>query len=157
MQPALRALEPFMLYALHVKHGRTALPVLRSACVSSCVPTRFPICALLSALISHIPCHCGLHAAFGAMNCRKLHWQHLMARCGGVFWGNDDLALLYESEWKTRRSVVYTFAPGKPEQGLQVLFDRSAFLHWLFTVPVTSIQLQRSMLQVSNTQQTKID
>ena len=45
-------------------------------------------------------------------------------RCGGVFWGNEDLALIYESEWKTRRSVVSTFAPGKPEQGLQVLFDR---------------------------------
>lgn len=46
-------------------------------------------------------------------------------RCGGVFWGNEDLALIYESEWKTRRSVVSTFAPGKPEQGLQVLFDRN--------------------------------
>jgi len=45
-------------------------------------------------------------------------------RSGGVFWGNDDLALIYESEWKSRRSVVSTFAPGKPEQGLQVLFDR---------------------------------
>ncbi len=45
-------------------------------------------------------------------------------RCGGVFWGNEELALIYESEWKTRRSVVSTFAPGKPEQGLQVLFDR---------------------------------
>ncbi len=52
-------------------------------------------------------------------------------RCGGVFWGNEDLALIYESEWKTRRSVVSTFAPGKPEQGLQVLFDRycSTTLH----------------------------
>lgn len=55
-----------------------------------------------------------------------LHEQQMVTRCGGVFWGNDDLALLYESEWKTRRSVVYTFAPGKPEQGLQVLFDRCA-------------------------------
>lgn len=47
-----------------------------------------------------------------------------VVRCGGVFWGNDDLALIYESEWKSRRSVVSTFAPGKPQQGLQVLFDR---------------------------------
>lgn len=41
-----------------------------------------------------------------------------------MYWGNNDLALIYESEWKSRRSVVSTFAPSKPEQGLQVLFDR---------------------------------
>ena len=41
-----------------------------------------------------------------------------------MYWGNDDLALIYESEWKSRRSVVSTFAPGQPQQGLQVLFDR---------------------------------
>lgn len=44
-----------------------------------------------------------------------------------MFWGNEDLALIYESEWKSRRSVVSTFAPGKPEQGLQVLFDRYTY------------------------------
>jgi hypothetical protein len=36
----------------------------------------------------------------------------------------DDLALLYESWWKTRRSVVYTLAPGRREEGKAVLFDR---------------------------------
>ena len=41
-----------------------------------------------------------------------------------MFWGNDELALIYESEWKSRRSVVSTFAPGKPQDGLQILFDR---------------------------------
>eukprot|EP00879_Flechtneria_rotunda_P026301 GHRR01028036.1.p1 GENE.GHRR01028036.1~~GHRR01028036.1.p1 ORF type:complete len:835 (+),score=219.07 GHRR01028036.1:164-2668(+) len=46
-------------------------------------------------------------------------------RCGGVSWCDGDLALLYESWWKTRRSIVYTFAPGKPQQEKQVLFDRS--------------------------------
>jgi hypothetical protein len=43
----------------------------------------------------------------------------------------DDLALLYESWWKTRRSVVYTLAPGKREQGKTVLFDRCASSSWL--------------------------
>lgn len=46
-------------------------------------------------------------------------------RCGGVSWCDDDLALLYESWWKTRRSVVYTMAPGRREEGKAVLFDRS--------------------------------
>ena len=36
-------------------------------------------------------------------------------RCGGVAWGDDDLALVYESWWKTRRSVIYTMAPSRPE------------------------------------------
>lgn len=39
-------------------------------------------------------------------------------------WGDDDLALIYESEWKTRRSVVSTFSPANAGQGLKVLFDR---------------------------------
>jgi hypothetical protein len=37
-----------------------------------------------------------------------------------------DLALLYESWWKTRRSVVYTMAPDRREEGKTVLFDRWA-------------------------------
>jgi hypothetical protein len=46
-------------------------------------------------------------------------------RFGGISWCDDGLALLYESWWKTRRSVIWTFAPGSPEQGKQVLFDRN--------------------------------
>lgn len=66
------------------------------------------------------------------------HWTQLLAstlygldlascacRCGGVAWGDDDLALLYESWWDTRRSVVYTFPPSRPEEEKKVLFDRS--------------------------------
>lgn len=45
-------------------------------------------------------------------------------RCGGVAWGDDDLALVYESWWKTRRSVIHTMSPGDPGAGKQVLFDR---------------------------------
>lgn len=46
-------------------------------------------------------------------------------RCGGVAWCDDSLALLYESWWKTRRSVVSVIAPNKPEQATRVLFDRN--------------------------------
>ncbi len=45
-------------------------------------------------------------------------------RCGGVAWCDDDLALVYESWWKTRRSVIHTVSPGRPEEGMKVLFDR---------------------------------
>eukprot|EP00878_Enallax_costatus_P006199 GHUV01006499.1.p1 GENE.GHUV01006499.1~~GHUV01006499.1.p1 ORF type:complete len:627 (+),score=153.93 GHUV01006499.1:1175-3055(+) len=46
-------------------------------------------------------------------------------RCGGVSWCDGDLALLYESWWKTRRSVVYTIAPDRRQEDKKVLFDRS--------------------------------
>ncbi|GAB4818840.1 hypothetical protein N2152v2_005886 [Parachlorella kessleri] len=46
-------------------------------------------------------------------------------RFGGISWCNGELALLYESWWKTRRSVIWTFAPDSPEGGKQVLFDRN--------------------------------
>lgn len=36
-------------------------------------------------------------------------------RCGGVSWGDDDVALVYESWWKTRRSVVSMLSPARPE------------------------------------------
>lgn len=35
-----------------------------------------------------------------------------------------DLALLYESWWKTRRSIIYTIAPDRREEEKKVLFDR---------------------------------
>jgi len=41
-------------------------------------------------------------------------------RYGGISWGDDDLALIYESWWKTRRSIVCTFAPARPDDGLKV-------------------------------------
>ena len=47
-------------------------------------------------------------------------------RCGGVSWGDDDLAILYESWWKTRRSVWTLISPGNPQQPPKVLFDRWA-------------------------------
>jgi hypothetical protein len=47
-----------------------------------------------------------------------------LRRCNGVAWGDDGLALLYESWYKTRRSRVWTFAPGHPDQPPQLLWDR---------------------------------
>lgn len=46
-------------------------------------------------------------------------------RCGGVSWCDGDLALLYESWWKTRRSIIWTIAPDRREEEKKVLFDRS--------------------------------
>ena len=41
-------------------------------------------------------------------------------RYGGISWGDGDLALIYESWWKTRRSIVCTLAPDRPQDGLKV-------------------------------------
>ncbi|KAG1675325.1 hypothetical protein FOA52_015999 [Chlamydomonas sp. UWO 241] len=46
-------------------------------------------------------------------------------RCGGMAWCDDGLALVYESWWKTRRSVVTRVAPGDPSRASSVLFDRN--------------------------------
>lgn len=45
-------------------------------------------------------------------------------RFGGVQWGDDRLALVYESWYKTRRSVIRRFAPGDATSAPQILFDR---------------------------------
>lgn len=48
-------------------------------------------------------------------------------RCGGVAWGDGELALLYESEWKTRRSITWIFSPDvkDPVSSQRILFDRN--------------------------------
>ena len=49
-------------------------------------------------------------------------------RWGSLAWCDDNLAIVTESEYKTRRSVWSTFAPADATQGLpakQVLFDRN--------------------------------
>ena len=63
----------------------------------------------------------------------RLSWVTLLTasvraccRAGGVAWGTDDLALVYQSWWKTRQSIISTIRPGSPEEGLKVLFDRCA-------------------------------
>lgn len=46
-------------------------------------------------------------------------------RYGGVTWGNDGLAIAYESWWYTRRSITSQFSPGDPAGSKNVIFDRS--------------------------------
>lgn len=46
-------------------------------------------------------------------------------RFGGIGWCDDDLALLYESEYKTRRSVAWMITPGQPDKVPEKLFDRN--------------------------------
>ena len=45
-------------------------------------------------------------------------------RCGGVAWGDDGFALLYESWHKTRRSKIWMLAPGERDRPKALLFDR---------------------------------
>lgn len=48
----------------------------------------------------------------------------MLCRCGGIAWCDDDVALLYESWWATRRSKVWVIAPGDPTKEPELLFDR---------------------------------
>ena len=52
-------------------------------------------------------------------------------RYGGISWGGDDLALIYESWWKTRRSIVCTFAPARPDDGLKVGLGTKSSTVWV--------------------------
>jgi len=49
----------------------------------------------------------------------------LPLRYGGITWGDDDLALVYESWWSTRKRRVYTVDPSRPGREPGVLFDLS--------------------------------
>ena len=47
-------------------------------------------------------------------------------RLSWVQWGNDELAIVHDSYWKTRRTKSYAFNPAKgSEEPAKVLFDRS--------------------------------
>lgn len=48
-------------------------------------------------------------------------------RYGGISWGDGSLAILYESWYKTRRSIMWTFAPDAEQADATkaVLFDRN--------------------------------
>ncbi|MBN2432576.1 MAG: prolyl oligopeptidase family serine peptidase [Acidobacteria bacterium] len=49
----------------------------------------------------------------------------LEMRFGGVLWGRDDLALVNEWWWKTRRIRSWRFAPGADDVNRTLMFDRS--------------------------------
>jgi dipeptidyl aminopeptidase/acylaminoacyl peptidase len=47
-------------------------------------------------------------------------------RYDDVMWGNDDVALVYESWWKTRRQHVWAVKPGSPKSKARLLLDYSS-------------------------------
>ncbi len=49
----------------------------------------------------------------------------LALRYGGIQWGNDHLALVFESWFATRRSRTWLFDPSQPSGEPSLLFDRS--------------------------------
>jgi dipeptidyl aminopeptidase/acylaminoacyl peptidase len=49
----------------------------------------------------------------------------LATRYGGIIWGNDDIALVSERWWKTRRMKTWRIRPAQPGTA-EVLFDRSS-------------------------------
>jgi hypothetical protein len=58
-----------------------------------------------------------------------------------------DLALLYESWWKTRRSIIWTIAPDRRQEEKKVLFDRCVVdLH---TPSATSISKRKKSVTLS--------
>lgn len=50
----------------------------------------------------------------------------LALRYQGVFWGNEDVALIYASWWKTRRQHVLAVKPGSPKTEPRLLLDYSS-------------------------------
>lgn len=44
----------------------------------------------------------------------------------GIVWGDETLALLYESWYKTRRTRTWVMAPGDMKMEPRILFDRSS-------------------------------
>ncbi|MEW5309906.1 MAG: hypothetical protein WDW38_001749 [Sanguina aurantia] len=73
---------------------------------------------------SHAPCRPPTLGASPRGDPRVIAATEL--RYGGIAWCDGDLALVYESWWKTRRSVVWTIAPDRVEsEPASVLFDRN--------------------------------
>ncbi|MDY0102472.1 MAG: prolyl oligopeptidase family serine peptidase [Lentimicrobium sp.] len=46
-------------------------------------------------------------------------------RFAGINWGRNDVAMLYDYWWKTRKSTCYLIDPSKPEMKPRMIFDRS--------------------------------
>lgn len=77
---------------------------------------------LISAWLEYTGCRASQDTSVCSCTAEKV--ALLLRRCGGIAWGDDSLALLYESWYKTRRSRVWVIAPGNPGKQPQVLFDR---------------------------------
>ena len=46
--------------------------------------------------------------------------------CRGISWGDDNLALLYDSWYKTRKVRTWLVTPGSPKKEKRILFDLSS-------------------------------
>ncbi|MDT8393348.1 MAG: prolyl oligopeptidase family serine peptidase [Bacteroidales bacterium] len=46
-------------------------------------------------------------------------------RFSGITWGNDHMAIAYDSWWNTRNTKTYLFNPSNPTAEPQILFDRN--------------------------------
>ncbi len=46
-------------------------------------------------------------------------------RYAGILWGNEELAIAFDSWWNTRNAKTYRFSPGKPDVKPEVIFDRN--------------------------------
>lgn len=46
-------------------------------------------------------------------------------RFAGIGWGNENVAILYDSWWKTRRTTSYLLNPSVPDQEPRLIYDRS--------------------------------
>ena len=44
-------------------------------------------------------------------------------RLAGIFWGNDEIAVVTDRWWSTRNAKTYLFNPSDPEQKPEVIFD----------------------------------
>lgn len=47
-------------------------------------------------------------------------------RFAGIMWGNDNLAVLYDSWYDTRNTKTYIFNPSKPQDSPKIVWDRNS-------------------------------
>lgn len=75
----------------------------------------------------------------------------LPLRFGGVMWGNDQQAWVFENWWTDRKERTYAINPGKPGEK-KLLFDRSS--EDAYSDPGTPVmkvnQFGRSVIQINN-------
>jgi dipeptidyl aminopeptidase/acylaminoacyl peptidase len=56
-------------------------------------------------------------------------WKSLVKipqRYGGLLWGRNDMAIVYDSWYNTRNEKTYLLDPSNPSKGLTLLFDRNS-------------------------------
>lgn len=61
-----------------------------------------------------------------SMWCISIFLYSRLCRCRGISWGDDSLALVYESWYKTRRIKTWVMSPESEDVNPRILFDRSS-------------------------------